>query len=125
MISATSAGLNTGTDSDRVEAIAPVLAVVAPAGMTSADRQEWLIAAAVALREVPLDLLRVSCRKLACVVDHPSKIVKAIFDDTKLTTQLRQDSLRRWNRLLPTTPPADSEAGRIVHAVARNLSGKE
>jgi hypothetical protein len=62
-----------------IDALTPVLAMVAPAGLTQADREEWLGAAADALRGIPGDLLYRGIRVARASVDHPAKIVAAIM----------------------------------------------
>lgn len=66
-----------------MSAVAPCLALVAPTGLSEADRNEWLVAALVTLDELKLDsdVLR-SAAKAArhdprC--DHHSKIIPAMM----------------------------------------------
>lgn len=61
------------------EIMAPLLALVSPAGMDPSARREWLLAASIPLREYPADLLERGARVAMATVDHPAKIVPAII----------------------------------------------
>jgi hypothetical protein len=62
-----------------VVALAPVLTLVAPSGMSEDDREEWFAAAADALRGIPGDLLYRGLRVARASVDHPAKVVPMII----------------------------------------------
>ncbi|USI71629.1 hypothetical protein [Sphingomonas morindae] len=81
-----------------VDALTPVLAMVAPTGLNEDDRVEWLAAAADALRGIPGDLLYRGIRVSRASVDHPAKIVPAIMAAVqKGWAQRRSDrSSLRW-----------------------------
>lgn len=73
-------GTEPTTLADFGKAIAPVLTLVAPTGMTQDERKAWVRVAHDTLAHIPLDLLLRAEREVRTKVDHPAKIVKAIAD---------------------------------------------
>lgn len=66
-------------DVEFIDILTPCLQLVAPVGMSAADRDVWFEAARLALIEIPADLLRRGARYAMGQVDHPAKIVPAIM----------------------------------------------
>lgn len=105
--------LKAGSAAEIVKLLTPALALVGAAGLNASDREEWLIAAAQTLKDVPFDLLKTACATVARYVDHPSKIVAAITSEVEQEWGRRRRSLANLsflNRIASTrelfTPPA-------------------
>ena len=73
-----------------IATVAPCLALVAGVGMHDDARDEWLIAAAEALRGIPTDLLIRGCDAAKLRADHPSKILTTIMDEVGGTWSWRR-----------------------------------
>lgn len=78
------------TPTRAIQELGHCLALVAPTGMSSDDRTEWLRAAQVTLCDIPADLLQRGCEAARRVCDHPSKVVPAILSEIKMAMELRQ-----------------------------------
>lgn len=76
-----------------VVALMPVLALVGAAGMTQADREEWLHAAVDALRHIPSDLLASAASRARLSCDHPSKVIPFIVKDSAESLAFRRRRL--------------------------------
>ena len=73
--------------------VSPTLALVAPVGMTTGDQKAWLATAAETLSGIPADLLEMGCTAARKVVDHPAKIVPAIFKEVgRMWERRRRDA---------------------------------
>ena len=72
------------------DSVAPCLALVGGVGMNADARREWLIAAYSALSHLPVDLLERGCKVAMQTVDHPSKIVPAIIEETRWAYDTRK-----------------------------------
>ena len=68
---------------DFKRSVTPAVSLVVPAGMSQGDVIAWTAAAAKALSGMPADLLERGCAAATRVVDHPSKIVPAIFREVQ------------------------------------------
>lgn len=71
--------LRSATGKQYGNALTPCLSLVAPTGMTEADREDWLRAAWQTLDGIPADLLEIGCAHARKVCDHPAKVVPAIL----------------------------------------------
>lgn len=91
--------------------VAPALALVAPASMSREDCEEWLAAAKNALRGMPGDLLAIGCQAASRKADHPSKIVKVIFETVQSLWDGRRQTYSRVARLinLANSQPPEAE----------------
>lgn len=76
-----------------ITTLTPILVLCGAAGLNESDREEWLIAAADALKEVPLDLLKIAAREVAKRADHPSKIVASINEEVSAELTRRRRAL--------------------------------
>lgn len=85
-------------------ALAPLLALCAPLGMTANDRVEWITAAADTLRDVPPDLLASACRKARAACDHPAKIIPFVMNEVKDAKAERHAHYRELRRQLEPMP---------------------
>lgn len=75
------------------------LTLVAPSGLTAADRREWLAVARATLSGIPGDLLQRGCRKARETCRFPSEIVPTIIDETKAAWAKRRAWLaEEWAR---------------------------
>ena len=81
----------------------PVLALCAASGMSEGARTEWLMAAADTLTGIPADLLERAGRDIRKTVDHPSKIIPAIYTEIGKEWDRRKSDVARLNGML--TPP--------------------
>lgn len=79
-----------------VKQLAPVLALVGAAGMNSEDREEWMMAAAMALEHLPEDLVRIGLKAAMRKADHPSKVVAIAIAET--------EELYRTRKRISSTP---------------------
>lgn len=109
-----SAQLAPATLGDARRFLGPTLALVAPAGMSEGDQKAWLAAAQDTLSGIPSDLLEAGCRAARKKVDHPSKIVAAIFTEVEAEWSRRRKDLVNARRmaeaaLLPSAAPAKAE----------------
>lgn len=59
-------------------AVTPCLQLVAPVGMDDDSQEAWLEAAFVALKGIPIALLKRGAAQAMLTADHPSKVVPAI-----------------------------------------------
>ncbi|UAK23654.1 hypothetical protein [Sphingomonas nostoxanthinifaciens] len=75
--------------------VSPTLTLVAPAGMSQDDATAWLATAAETLRGIPADLLERGCMAARRKVDHPSKIIAAIFAEIGGAWERRKADLGR------------------------------
>lgn len=102
------------TKAEFAKALLPRLALVAPSGMTEANRQEWLKGAWIALDGVPANLLAQGCAATG-LCDHPAKIVPAILREIEDIW-----SRRKGNRseilaaIAKMEPPAESKEPRCT-----------
>lgn len=80
------------------QALTPCLSLVAPTGMTQAERSEWLHAAFLALRHLPADVIEKGAQSAIANADHPSKIVPAI-------AKAVEDDMA-WRRRMNSSPIA-------------------
>lgn len=92
------------------------LALVAPAGMDSATRREWLASAWGTLREYPADLIERGCNHARRVADHPAKIVPAILAEVEDALKTRQ---RNRLDLIETRPPSQGLVTAKRHVMDR------
>jgi hypothetical protein len=110
------------------------LALVAPSGMATEARREWLTVAWGTLREIPADLLKRGCAHARRVADHPAKIVPAIMDEIRETwdyrrtrrTQIIADQ-HRTTALPPPpeTPCTPEQAAEIMAEMGLSSEAKE
>lgn len=98
-IAEASAALAPATRGDFKRTVAPTLALVAPAGMSEGDMDSWQATAMETLRGIPTDLLERGCTAARRVVDHPSKIVPAIFREIGEAWDRRKRELGRLRDL--------------------------
>lgn len=75
------------------------LDLVAPTGMTTDDRDDWLTAAGETLFGIPTDLLAVAAFQARQSADHPSKVVPAIMAVAKGPWTSRKSDLARAQKL--------------------------
>lgn len=97
------AGLRPHRSGKVVEVLTRCLALVKPVGMTDADAEAWLSAAADEVREVPADLLERAARDVRQTCTHHGQIVPAIFGNVRETWRLRKEARER---LAPKPPTA-------------------
>jgi len=71
--------LDPASPAEVVQELTPCLALVAPVGMTVDDRRAWFAAAIVALKGVPIALVKRGAEEALRTADHPSKIVSTIL----------------------------------------------
>jgi hypothetical protein len=93
--------------------VAPACALVAPAGWSEGDIVTWNATAMEALRGMPSDLLERGCRASHRNADHPSKVVKAIFDEVgSIWSARKRDAgrLAELERIARERPAAPSGA---------------
>lgn len=86
-----------------VKQLAPVLALVGAAGMNSEDREEWMMAAAMALEHLPEDLVRIGLKAAMRKADHPSKVVPIAIAET-------EELYRTRKRISATPRPPGADA---------------
>jgi hypothetical protein len=104
------AQLTPATRGDFKRTVAPTLSLVAPASMSENDQTAWLATAAETLSGIPADLLERGCLAARRKIDHPSKIVAAIFAEIGDVWERRKRDLRGVDRLAvlassPAEPP--------------------
>lgn len=93
---------------DLISALVPMLALIGAAGMNAGDREEWLVAAADALRGIPTDIFRRCLASARISVDHPAKLVSFVLReaDTEWARRRRNVDRLEWLSRLSTRPPA-------------------
>lgn len=100
--------------------VTPLLTLVAPTGMTQAERTAWSLAAFDMLEDVSPVSLRSAVREAGKTVDHPSKIVPAIRKALGTGYQSMPTTIRPEPVLaLPTDDvQADSERAEVASLIA-------
>jgi hypothetical protein len=86
--------LTPATRRDAKQHLGPTLTLVAPAGMSEDDQTIWLASAMETLSGIPADLLATGCMEARRKVDHPAKIVPAIFKAIGQAWDVRKADLR-------------------------------
>jgi hypothetical protein len=66
------------TAQDALLALAPILTLCAPSGMSQDDREEWLAVASDAVSHIPRGLFLRACHHVKGRHDHPAKIIPSI-----------------------------------------------
>lgn len=84
------ASLQSATTADFGRELTASLTLVAPSGMTQADRNEWLKTAWDSLIGIPADLLASACFTARRTCDHPSKIVPTIMREVEAEWRRRR-----------------------------------
>lgn len=115
---------------DFVTVMTPCLALVGGTGMTREARTEWLMAARVALADVPHDLLQRGAKAAMASADHPSKIVPAILAEVKSAIEARRRNAAPGTPRETERPQNDpsyctpEEAAKILarHGVGKNVA---
>lgn len=74
--------------------LAACLTLVAPTGMASSDRSEWLKVAQMTLSKLPADLLKRGCEKARETCRFASEIVPAILNELEYAWPRRQEEIR-------------------------------
>lgn len=85
------AGLQMATLSELKMILTPNLTNVAPSGMTEDERTSWYKSAFLRIgqKRIPRDLLEQGAIEAFFKADHPSKIIKCIWDEIKVTVRAR------------------------------------
>lgn len=109
-----------------LKALVAAVALVMPAGFSTADKKLWLAAAAQTLKELPADLLERGIRHTRLVADHPSKIVPEIIKAVGGEWDRRKRDKATIERLMATAPveepaPAAEAAGSFSVEEIRNM----
>lgn len=103
-------------------ALTPCLSLVAPTGMTEADREDWLRAAWVTLDGIPADLLDIGCAHARKVCDHPAKVVPAILTAIQdLWAKRKRDLSDVEAALAKMVEPTEPEEPRCTPEQARRI----
>lgn len=95
------------------------LTLTAPVGMTEEAKRDWFAVAWETLKDIPPDILAIGAKKARQRVDHPSKIVPAIVEETRELMRWRRESDRYSAELnQPRLPKPDyvtpAEASKIL-----------
>jgi hypothetical protein len=91
---ATNVGLVPAEPRQAFAELAACLTLVAPSGMASSDRSEWLKVAQMTLADLPADLLRRGCAKARETCRFASEIVPAILNELEYAWPRRQEEIR-------------------------------
>lgn len=108
------------------------LVLVAPSGMTEAERQSWLSVARQTLRGIPEDLLKRGCQAARRHADHPAKIVREIMREVEAEWESRRRSLTLIERSCAPVLAAPTyeaipheETQRIIREARQSLEAPE
>lgn len=94
--------------------VSPTLALVAPVGMSTGDQKAWLATAAETLSGIPADLLEMGCTAARKMVDHPAKIVPAIFKEVGRMWERRRREAADVARLIALAAEPEQDAPSYV-----------
>jgi hypothetical protein len=97
------------------------LILVAPSGMTEADRTEWLRAAWITLDGIPEDLLDRGCAVARKFCDHPAKIVPAIMREAESIWNQRRANCSAVEAALAKMNDPEDDAPRCTPEEARQI----
>ena len=96
--------------------VGPVLTLLAPSGMAQDERKTWLAAAYKALDGIPIRLLQRGVAASLRKADHPSKVVRIIFDEIKADWDWRKRAIR---------PQRDAATGSVPFVPREEISEAE
>jgi hypothetical protein len=126
--------LEPATKADFRRELTACLALVAPSGMATEARREWLLVAWGTLRDTPTDLLKRGCEHARRVADHPAKIVPAVMDEIRETWDYRRtrrsEIIADQHRMTALPPPRETpctpeQAAEIMAEMGLSSEAKE
>lgn len=107
-------------------AIAPILTLTAPTGMTQDERKAWSMAAFQALGDVSPASLRYAVREAERTADHPAKIVpairKALASGYQPTATIEPPPLALPSAETPEQKAEREEVAKLMAGLAKKLS---
>lgn len=101
------------------------LTLVAPTGMTQADREEWLMVALPEVAGIPASVFEDACQNARRTCDHPAKIIAAIIGHKPphyRSTSFMQSRLSQARAKLANINAPRLEASKVDEDERRKLA---